>query len=60
MKPDPDTERIDPDQSVDSKQVSHLLMMSTNAVKERDKRENPCRKKSMGINSDLGEIFEAR
>ena len=45
-----------------STQVSHLIMMSTNAVKEKTKRENSPieRKKVQPINSDLGEIITAR
>ena len=44
------------------RQVNHLLMMSTNACKEKEKRANmsPDRKKSVAFNSDLGEIFEAK
>ena len=37
-------------------------MLPARAIKERDKRENNYgdKKKSMAINSDLGEIFDAK
>ena len=46
--------------SEQSKQVTHLIMMSANAVKEKDQREKQAydRKKVQPINSDLGDIIE--
>ena len=50
------------DQSLESRKVTDLIMLPATRIKERDKRENTYgdKKKSMAINSDLGEIFEAK
>ena len=43
-----------------TRQVNHLLMMSTNACKEKEKRANMSPDRRQAFNSDLGEIFDAK